>query len=75
MRTRPDCAIKGEIAVKKAPIRIARRLRSSGSDSPARKPQTRPDLREFGELFDRVFAERMNVRLALIAKTLPPVAA
>ncbi len=29
MRTRPDCAIKGEIAVKKAPIKIARRLRGS----------------------------------------------
>lgn len=42
IRRRPACAINGEMAVNKAPARTARRLRGSGSDSPLRKPHTRP---------------------------------
>jgi len=42
IRTRPVCAINGEMAVSCAPKSIARRLRGCAGDSPARRPHTYP---------------------------------
>ena len=76
IRTRPDWAISGEIAVSSAPKRTARRLRGCGGSSSHRRPQTRPAgfLPDFLPLLLGVLFYRVRRRPASLAVSMASIA-